>query len=189
MAWISKFRVDDNQRTVSISIYYTQGKDIETTTIREQLEKARDDDSFEILRSWRDELYLIVGINRDVRMTRGGSALFGIQTIGVHMTGFSDVSWDAWKIPWEAESLPTKMNWNAFCVKPKRKRQCQRRLVGKVSYFLVRDARAGEETGLSAFDATSNFSSGVASERMAALKEGQFKPNSAVVLVDFLIRH
>ncbi|KAL5362911.1 NUDIX hydrolase domain-like protein [Aspergillus floccosus] len=83
------------------------------------------------------------------------------------------------------------------------------RSTGCVSYFHVRGPKAGGETGLlqpeveytyemelgegvvprPADDEVEEFSLWGVEEVVAALRRGEFKPNSAVVVVDFLVRH
>ncbi|KAL8924880.1 MAG: hypothetical protein Q9208_003763 [Pyrenodesmia sp. 3 TL-2023] len=232
MPWIGKFQVDDVQRTVTIR--YAPGECVETMAIHEQLEKARESDSFEILRSWRDELYLILGVDREVRMARGGSALFGIHTIGVHMMAFCRNHLDGIKL-WIPRRAATKQTYPGMldntvgggivagedpfdCLLREAREEasfpehCIRnhaKAVGTISYFHVRDARAGGEVGLlqpatqylydmelpgdmvpKPSDAeVQEFLLWSLAETMAALREGQFKPNSAVALIDFFIRH
>jgi 8-oxo-dGTP pyrophosphatase MutT (NUDIX family) len=232
MPWISKFQVEHDERTVTLK--YAQGEDAETIAIREQLEKARKNDSFEILRSWRDEIYLILGISRDVRMERGGSALFGIHTIGVHMMGFCRDQAGEIKL-WIPRRAATKQTYPGMldntvgggitagedqfeCMVREAGEEASlpedwvrkhAKAVGTISYFYVRDARAGGEIGLlqpatqHLYDIelpadmvpkpsdkeVQEFYLWSLAETMVALKEGQFKPNSAIALIDFFIRH
>ncbi|CAD6593885.1 MAG: hypothetical protein ASARMPREDX12_007757 [Alectoria sarmentosa] len=80
MPWIrNNFQVDHDEKTVTIR-YAPGGTKVETTAIGEQLESARQNASFALLRQWRGELYQVLGIGRDVRLARGGIALFGIRT-------------------------------------------------------------------------------------------------------------
>lgn len=83
------------------------------------------------------------------------------------------------------------------------------RMCGAVTYFYVRDARAGGETGLLQPEVeyiydieldpsvvpqpcdteVEDFRLWSVEEVRKAMGEGQFKPNAAIVLVDFFIRH
>ena len=232
MPWISKFQLDHDQRTVTIKD--APGENVETIAIREQLEKARENDSFEILRKWRDELYLVLGISRDVRMARGGVALFGIHTVGVHMMGFCRTPNGEMKL-WIPRRAASKQTYPGMldntvggaitagedqveCMvreageEASLPEHCVRTMakpVGAISYIYIRDARAGGETGLlqpathylydielpanmvpkPADKEVQVFYLCSVTETMVALKEGQFKPNSAVAWIDFLIRH
>ncbi|KAL2056889.1 hypothetical protein ABVK25_002628 [Lepraria finkii] len=232
MPWISKFQVDHDERTVTIK--YAPGKDVETIAIKGQLEEAREHDSFEILRKWRDELYLLLGISRDVRMARGGVALFEIHTVGVHMMGFYRTPVGEMKL-WIPRRAATKQTYPGMLdntvggaiIAGEDQFECMVReageeasipehwvrilakLVGAISYFYIRDARAGGEMGL--FQPATHYLYDIelpadmepkpadkevqefylwrVTETMTALKKGQFKPNSAVAWIDFLIRH
>lgn len=232
MPWIGKFQVNHASRTVTIN--YAPGKDVETTAIREQIEKAREKDSFEILRKWREEFYLLLGINRDVRMARAGVALFGIHTVGVHILGFCRDSLGEMRL-WIPRRAATKHTYPGMldntvggaitagedqfeCMVreaaeeaslPENLTRNSARPVGAISYFYIRDARAGDEVGYfqpathylydielpsdvvpkPADGEVEEFYFWSVTETMVALKDGQFKPNSAVAWIDFLIRH
>ena len=102
MPWTEQFSVCDKSRTVTIP--YVEGIS-ETDAIKALLCKARALDSFKVyllpyltalttlltfpsLRGWRDELYTVHGVDRQVTIERSASPLFGILTFGVHMTAF-----------------------------------------------------------------------------------------------------
>lgn len=53
------------------------------------LATARRTDQFKCLRGWRDEKYRILGARQDVRVERAAASIFGIATIGVHMTVYT----------------------------------------------------------------------------------------------------
>lgn len=234
MPWISQFQLDHDKRTVSIP--YADGEDFESMAISEQLQKAREHDSFEILRKWREEQYLILGIRRKVRMARAGSALFGIHTIGVHMMAFCKNQLGEMKL-WVARRSLAKQTFpgmldntvgggmsaeedEAECIVREAKEEASlpeafvkehAKPVGTISYFYIRDVRAGgpDEVGLlqpathHMYDLdlpehivpkpsdgeVQEFYLLTVVETVKALKAGQFKPNSAVALIDFLIRH
>ncbi|KAL8769847.1 MAG: hypothetical protein Q9209_004285 [Squamulea sp. 1 TL-2023] len=189
MPWTGKFQINHDERTVTIP--YLRSEDMETTAIWEQLEAARARDSFLILRKWRPELYTIVGTNRDtfpgmLDNTVGGGMVAGEAPLEclVREAG---------------EEASLAEDWVRQGAKA----------VGAISYFYVRDARAGGEVGLlqpatqHLYDIelpadvvpkpsdgeVQEFSLRAVDETMVALTEGQFKPNSAVALIDFLIRH
>ena len=233
MPWTSKFHVDHDERTVTIP--YAPGTDVETTAIREQLESARQDASFDILRQWRAELYQVLGINRDVRMARGGVALFGIHTVGVHMMAFCRPLPAGEMRLWIPRRAATKQTYPGMldntvggaivagedqfeCMVREAEEEASlpegltRRLarpVGAISYFHVRDERAGGEGGLlqpathHLYDVelgadvvpkpkdgeVEEFYLWGVEETVVARKEGRFKPNSAVAWIDFLVRH
>lgn len=232
MPWTSKFHIDHDVKTVSIP--YLPGKDAETTAISEQLEVARAADSFLILRKWRDEHYRLLGISRDVRMARAGVALFGVHTVGVHILGYCRTPSGEMKL-WIPRRAATKHTYPGMldntvggamtadedqfsCMLreaaeeasiPESTARALAKPVGAISYFYVRDVRAGDEVGLlqpathylydmelpedmepqPADGEVEEFYLWSVGQTTAALKEGRFKPNSAVAWIDFLVRH
>jgi 8-oxo-dGTP pyrophosphatase MutT (NUDIX family) len=170
MPWISSFLADRGKRIVTIK--YAPGEDVESKAISEQLNLAREKDSFSILRRWMDEIYRILNISRDVRMERAGSALFGIHTVGVHIMAFC---WDMegnMKL-WIPRRAATKKTYPGMldntvgggitaedhfeCMLreaeeeaslPKHLVKDRAQAVGTIAYFHIRDVRAGGETGL-----------------------------------------
>lgn len=235
MLWTDKFIVNNADREVLIAYIANADDGYETTAISEQLEKARESDSFKILCRWREQYYLILGIDRPVRMARNASALFGIHTVGVHMTGFvrdpRNGEMKLW-IPRRAADKHTfpgmldntvaggmTADEDAFlCILRKSQKEAalpedyvrtHAKAVGTVSYFSVRHPRAGAESDLlqpatqlcydielpthmtpQASDGeVDEFHLWSVAETMAAAKNGEFKPNSLVVLVDFFVRH
>ena len=232
MPWTAKFHVDHQERLVTIK--YADGRDVETTALRELLEKARELDAFEVLRGWRNELYPVLGLGRDVHMERAGSALFGIHTTGVHVTGLCRTAQGALRL-WVPRRAATKQTYGGMLDNtvaggiaagedpfesmvreageeaslPEALVRERVRSVGTISYVHARDHRAGGETGLLQpetqyvydlelpEDVTPKPSDNEVHEFylwdveqvLSALKEGQFKPNCAVCLIDFLVRH
>ena len=232
MPWTDSFAVHHDTRLVTIPHFPGS----ESAAIAAQLERARATDAFRVLRSWRDELYPIAGLAdaRRVTMERAGSPLFGIQTFGVHMTAFARAppgeGVRIW-VPRRAaaktyggmldnsvaggiaagedpfESLVREAGEEASLAAPLVRAGA--RPVGTISYFHVRDARAGGETGLlqpetqyvydlevgadvvlrPSDDEVQEFEQWACDEVVQALKEGQFKPNCALCLIDFLVRH
>ena len=229
MAWTNKFSVDSVNRTITIP--YFQGT--ESDALAEQLHAARTQDRFAVLRSWRDELYPVASLDRSVTMERAGSPLFGIQTFGVHMTAFCRVPHQGmmlW-VPCRAanktyggmldnsvaggiaageepfESMLREAAEEASLPADAVKRSI--RAAGTVSYFHVRDARAGGEISLLqpetqyVYDLelgaevvlkpsdleVQDFKLCTMGEVTQALRARKFKPNCALVLIDFLIRH
>ena len=205
--------------------------------IRDTLDKAKAENTFEVLKGWRNELYPIYGpySNRKpmLSMERAGSALFGINSYGVHMTIYVNTL-QGLKI-WVPRRAPNKQTYGGMldntvagglstgekpfdCVvrEAAEEASLSEQLVrsnakpcGTVSYFHVRDPRAGGESGLLqpecqyVFDMeigaevipkpgdneVEDFYLWTVDEVKRALAEGQFKPNCAVVLLDFFIRH
>ncbi|KAI8631513.1 NUDIX hydrolase domain-like protein [Xylariaceae sp. FL1651] len=249
MPWTDKFRVNHDARTVSIpwpkptGTGKATGADdahdaFETRVIAEQLDRARESDQVAILRKWRAEPYRILGLSdgREVRMARAGSAVFGIQTIGVHMLGFCHDNDSGIKL-WIPRRSPTKQTFPGMldntvgggltadedtleCLVREAEEEAslpgawvkeRARPVGTISYFSIRDERAGgpDEVGLLQpaiqvlYDLemppdmvprpldgeVAEFLLWTPKQTLEALREGRFKLNSAVAWIDFFIRH
>lgn len=191
--------------------------------------------AFKVLRGWRDELYPVYGPGKGLlfNIERAASPLLGVTTYGVHMTVYvrTEEGLRIWvprrnkkkltyggmldntvaggiasgeapieslvREAWEEASLPTTL------VKTKAK-SC-----GTVTYFYVREERAGGETGLLQpecqyiydlevgeevrpkpnDDEVEDFRLWTVKEIQDALAMNEFKPNCALVMLDFFIRH
>ncbi|KAG4442825.1 hypothetical protein IFR05_001706 [Cadophora sp. M221] len=57
--------------------------------ISKVLQTSREMKLFKCLNGWRNEEYRILGARSDIKVERAGAGLFGIITIGVHMTVFT----------------------------------------------------------------------------------------------------
>ena len=237
MPWDLRYwDINSETRTVSIaSIRHPQA--VHNEIIEETLNRAREQKVFKVLGGWRNELYPIYGHGNNnglpISMERAASPLFGINTYGVHMTVYVKTQ-DGMKIwvprrsankqtyggmldntvagglatgekPFEAlvREAAEEASLPAQLVRDNAK-QC-----GTVSYFYIRDERAGGETGLCqpecehvydmevgidvvpkpGDDEVEIFYLMTISHVKAALQRGEFKPNCAVILLDFFIRH
>lgn len=232
MPWTEKFVVDHDQQTVTIK--YADGSNVESDALKEQLQRAREHDSFLVLRGWRNELYQVFGLNRDVRMERSGSALFGIHTIGVHMIGFTKSKDKKLKF-WVPRRAKTKQTYGGMLDNtvaggmsageqpfesiireageeaslPEDFVRANINQCGTISYFFIRDKQAAGEVGLlqpetqyvydielpegmapkPSDDEVEEFYLWDLDTVKEALAKGDFKPNCAVCLIDFMIRH
>ena len=205
--------------------------------IRDTLEKAKREAIFEVLKGWRSELYPVHGPYCSRRpmlnMERAGSALFGINSYGVHMTVYVNTP-QGLKI-WVPRRARNKQTYGGMldntvagglstgerpfdCIVREAAEEASfsEQLVrsnakpcGTVSYFHIREARAGGEAGLLQPECQYVFDMEISAEVIPkpgdnevedfylwtveevkrALAEGQFKPNCAAVLLDFFIRH
>ncbi|MCJ1251910.1 hypothetical protein MMC30_009148 [Trapelia coarctata] len=204
-----------------------------TTALSTLLSLARHRKTFQILSGWRNELYPLHGAP-GVTIERAASALFGILTTGVHMTVYTRSPTAGLKI-WVPRRAATKQTYPGMLDNsvaggitagetpfnsivreaaeeaslPEALVRGKARACGMVSYFHIRDARAGGETGLlqpevqyvydmevgadvelkPADEEVQEFYLWGVEEVRRALGEGRFKPNCAVVLMDFLVRH
>lgn len=194
---------------------------------------------FELLDGWRGEPYPVYGEGgREVvvEMERSATPLFGVVSYGVHMTAFvrEGRGEEGMKI-WTPRRAMTKQTYPGMmdntvggglttgekvldCLVreaseeaslPEKIVRENAHACGTVSYFQLRDAKAGGETGLCqpecqyVYDLelpvevvpvpddneAEDFRLLTVEEVKTALAEGKFKPNSAVVLLDFLVRH
>lgn len=228
------WQIDKEKRCVTLA----PQRDTHTQeeVVRYTLEKAKTQKTFEVLKGWRNELYPIYGPYTSrkpmLRMERAGSALFGINSYGVHMTIYVNTV-EGLKI-WVPRRARNKQTYGGFldntvagglstgedpfeCLvrEAAEEASLSEQLVrsnakacGTVSYFHMRDTKAGGEAGLLqpecqyVFDMeigpeiipqpgdneVEDFYLWTVDEVKTALAEGQFKPNCAAVLLDFFIR-
>ena len=198
------------------------------------LQDVRETQTFKVLGGWRNERYPVYGPGKQLlfSMERSASPLFGIVTYGVHMTAFVR-SPEGLKI-WAPKRAPTKQTYPGMMdntvagglsvgEKPTecliREAQEEASLpedivasatsCGTMTYFHVRDARAGGEVGLCqpecqyvydlelpkdvvprpGDDEAVDFQLLTLKQVQDAMGAGQFKPNCALLLLDFFVRH
>lgn len=168
-------------------------------------------------------------------MERAASALFGIITYGVHLTAYTrDPSTSELQI-WVPRRAATKQTYGGMldntvaggiatgeapfeslvreCAEeaslPEDLVRSRAKAVGAVTYYHIRDKRAGGETGLlqpecqyvydleldpqtvprPCDEEVAGFELMGVEDVKGALREGEFKPNCAMVLLDFFVRH
>lgn len=87
MPWTSSFHLDSGSKIKRVIL---REKNIEgcNGAISAVLERAREKDSFDVLKGWRGEEYGIRG-DGGVRIERAGAGLFGVVTTGVHCTVYT----------------------------------------------------------------------------------------------------
>lgn len=233
MPWNSDWILDHEKQCI-IPSPSNSTIDQQSDVIAKTLDAARKYGRFEILKKWRDELYP-VGKSRHskISMERSASPLFGIVTYGVHMTAFVRVQNETkfW-IPRRAKTKQTYAGMldntvagglsigeeplDCLVREAAEEASFSEDLVrssanacGVVSYFSIRDERAGGETGLlqpevqyvydmqiddnvvpkPCDDEVQDFHLFSIEEVKKALAEGQFKPSCTLVLLDFFVRH
>lgn len=224
-----KVRGDDGANLTSDELSHRQG-----IVIAETLQVAREKNVFGVLNGWRNELSPINRSSQNpINVERAASTLFGIVTYGVHMTAYVKVD-NGIKI-WVPRRAKNKQTYGGMLDNtvaggissgesafeslareaaeeasfPEHLIRSKATSCGMVTYFYIREQRAGGETGLfqpevqyvydleidpsvvpkPADDEVEEFYLWTVEEVQNALAEGNFKPNCAVVLLDFLVRH
>ena len=234
MPWGEHFSVNHESKTVRHSIANGLERH-QPSQMSRQLEivlnGSRRLGLFDVLKGWRDEPLSIHG-SGGVILERAGTALFGVLTIGVHLTAYTH-SPDGLKL-WIPRRAATKQTYPSmldntaagsigvgetplFTVARESEEEASlaeilvrnnAKACGSISYFHIQDARAGGELGLMVpeieyvFDLelptglvpkpsdgeVESFYLMTVSEVRKALRQRNFKPNCALVLIDFLIR-
>ncbi|KAG2420959.1 hypothetical protein HFD88_000573 [Aspergillus terreus] len=207
-----------------------------TQRLAQTLHDTRAARSLALLSGWRNETFPVYGPRGDVllEIERAASALFGVVTYGVQLLCYVRCR-DGGLALWIARRAAAKQTYAGMldCTAAgglaARMRpvegvvreaaeeaslaaetvRARVRATGCVSYFHVRGADAGGETGLLQPEVeytyemelgegeeprpgdgeVAEFRLWGVEEVVAALRRGEFKPNSAVVVVDFLVRH
>jgi 8-oxo-dGTP pyrophosphatase MutT (NUDIX family) len=236
---ISHWKLDDTTKRLIFSPQNHDGTkvcDLATRNkiLAEYLQDLRERNVFKVLSGWRNELYPIYGPNKELilSMERSATPLFGVVTYGVHMTGYVETE-EGMKI-WAPRRAPTKQTYPGMmdntvagglstgeetfdCLI----RECEEeaslpeslvrtaKACGTLTYFHIRDSRAGGETGLCqpecqyiydlkmppdvipkpGDDEAIDFQLLSVKEIQQALAEGRFKPNCAHLLLEFFVRH
>ncbi|KAL1973663.1 hypothetical protein VTN31DRAFT_6298 [Thermomyces dupontii] len=235
--WIpGDWHVDSAARTVTLMAAPDATPQERSEIMSRLLAEAVRRETFAVLKGWRHEKYPIYGPGGEflMDMERSASPLFGIVTYGVHMTGYVEDEQHGIRI-WVARRSRTKQTYPGYLDNTaagglstgEHPFQCAIREAaeeasipadvfrrcatpaGCVSYFYVRDARAGGETGLLQpeveyvydikLDAdqipkpsdteVEDFRLWTVDEVKESLARGEWKPNCAVVVLDFFIRH
>jgi 8-oxo-dGTP pyrophosphatase MutT (NUDIX family) len=226
--------VDDSARRLTFQPREASSLDDLNAALAKYLQEVREKKIFKVLDGWRNELYPIYGPNRELILSieRSASPLFGVLTYGVHMTAYVETD-QGMKI-WTPRRAETKQTYPGMmdntvagglstgeepfsCLL----RECeeeaslpeavarQAKPCGTLTYFHVRDARAGGETGLCqpecqyiydlklpadvvpkpGDDEAVDFRLLSLDEVREALAAGRFKPNCAFLLLEFFVRH
>lgn len=191
---------------------------------------------FKVLEKWRNELYAVYGRNKELlfSMERSACPLFGVVTYGVHMNAYVKTSDGKIKI-WTPRRARTKQTYGGMldnCVAggissgespleclvrecaeeaslPEDVVRSHVKPCGTVTYFYIRNEKAGGETRLlqpevqyvydielpadvvpkPCDDEVEEFYLWDVEQVQEAMRKGEFKPNCALVQLDFLIRH
>ncbi|KAH7357003.1 thiamine pyrophosphokinase-related protein [Rhexocercosporidium sp. MPI-PUGE-AT-0058] len=228
MPWTADFQLDHSSTPKRVQLM------AETTVaaneaISNVLQTAREEKLFNCLNGWRNEEYRILGARSDIKVERAGAGLFGIITIGVHMTVFTRLKSTGEMRIWVptrsmttttypgmldssvAGGVPVGVEPFECLVKEAAEeaslpedltRRCARS-VGCVSEFCVKGDGQLEpsikfvydmeiEEGVQPHPGDSEvqeFSLMTIEEVKASIVGGMYKPMSAMVILDFLVRH
>jgi 8-oxo-dGTP pyrophosphatase MutT (NUDIX family) len=233
---LAEWELDDDERTLILKA--GEDEPTRSAILARTTAAMREIGHFNILKGWRNELYPVYGPapSRELLFSveRAASALFGIVTYGIHMTAYTKSASGELKI-WTPRRSKTKSTYPGMldntvaggmatgenpqicCVReaseeaslPEDLVREKAHSAGTVTYFHIRDSRAGGETRLlqpecqyifdlelpddvqpkPSDDEVEEFYLMGVDELKAKLKTGEFKPNCAVVLLDFFIRH
>ncbi|KAL2073555.1 hypothetical protein VTL71DRAFT_10881 [Oculimacula yallundae] len=88
MPWTPEFQLDHKSTPKRVQLV-AEDTVAANKAIAQILQTARDQNLFKCLNGWRNEEYRILGARSDIKVERAGAGLFGITTIGVHMTVFT----------------------------------------------------------------------------------------------------
>ena len=230
MPWTDEFEINHMTRRC---VLLETDRFASSDALAKVLDAARKSETFGVLKGWRNELYPLMGHGSGLRIERAGSALFGILTLGVHMTAYVRTE-QGMKI-WIPRRAKTKQTYGGMldntvaggisagelplpCLVREAAEEASLpvgvvykgvRACGTVSYFHIRDERAGGETGLMQpetqyvydlelpvdvitkpnDDEVEQFFLMTIEEVQMALSKGEFKPNCALVMIDFFVRY
>ncbi|KAI0456462.1 NUDIX hydrolase domain-like protein [Xylaria acuta] len=228
--------VDESAQTVRA---FEQAAEPErTATVEAVMRYWRDNQTFDDLRGWRDELWPVYGSDTEVLYSaeRSGIGMLGVMRYGVHMTGYvrDDAAPHGMRI-WVPRRAPNKPTYPGMldntvagglmtgedpfeCIVreadeeaslPGKLMRERAKFTGTVSYIYITDERAGGEAGQIypetqwVYDIelptderptpkdgeVAEFYLWTVDEVREELAKGKFKPNCALIVVDFFIRH
>ena len=226
--------IDDDERTLTLITGATEAE--RSHVVMRTVVAMRERKQFQVLQKWRNEPYPVYGRNRELlfNVERCASPLLGVVTYGVHMTAFvrlKDGSMKIW-IPRRARNKQTyggmldnavaggiasgEVPFEGLVRESEEEASLPEALVreraracGTVTYYYIRDERAGGETRLlqpecqyvydlelpediipkPCDDEVEEFYLWSIKEVQEAMAKAEFKPNCAFVMLDFLIRH
>ena len=230
------WHMNDDDR--SLTLITGSSEPERTEAIVRTTQAMRGTKHFKVLEGWRNEVYPIYGRNSELlfSMERSASPLFGIVTYGCHLTAYTTKKGENGGMRvWVPKRAATKQTYGGYldntvaggiptgespfeCLVREAQEEASLpedvvrkgvKPTGTVTYFHIRDHRAGGETKLlqpecqyvydleleedvvpkPSDDEVAEFELKTVDEVKDALKNGQFKPNCALVLLDFFVRH
>ncbi|KAE8146804.1 NUDIX hydrolase domain-like protein [Aspergillus avenaceus] len=227
--------IDSTDQTVTLTTPADATPEQRSQAVAETLEKEAKRGTFEVLKGWRNENYAVYapGGKFLLDMERSATPLFGVVSYGVHGTCYvEDENGLRFWVPRRSKTKQTypgmldnsvaggmsagEQPFECFVREaseeaslPEDVVKANTKTVGCITYFYVRDSRAGGETDLLQpeveyiYDVklsadtipkpcdteVEEFNLYTIEETKQALANGEFKPNCAVVFIDFFIRH
>ncbi|KAF2838878.1 thiamine pyrophosphokinase-related protein-like protein [Patellaria atrata CBS 101060] len=232
---LESWDLDEDDRVLTL----TAGHDVETRSAAVAATTAamRQVGHFKVLQGWRDELYPVFGKGGKhlFDVERSAACLFGVITYGVHMTAYVRSKEDGKIKIWVPRRATNKQTYPGMldntvggglasgeqpfealvreCAEeasiPEDLVRERATAVAGVTYFYIRDHRAGGESGMMqpecqyvydlelpedfklkpSDDEVQEFNLLTVEETQAAMSRAEFKPNCALVLLDFFVRH
>ncbi|KAH7398230.1 thiamine pyrophosphokinase-related protein-like protein [Pyrenochaeta sp. MPI-SDFR-AT-0127] len=230
---IPNWEINDEDRILTLTggnNAEERSKAVETTLLA-----VRETGHFKVLNKWRGELYAVYGKGKELlfNVERSASPLLGVVTYGVHLTAYTRK--DGQLKIWTPRRARTKQTYGGMLDNAvaggiasgespfeSLVRECEEeaslaedlvrstaKAVGTVTYWYIRDERAGGETNLMqpecqyiydlelpedtipkpGDDEVEEFYLWSVEEVQEAMKKGEFKPNCALVVLDFFVRH
>jgi isopentenyldiphosphate isomerase len=231
------WKINDEERSLTLITGSTEQE--RSKVVQATIRAMHATGHFKVLSKWRDELYPVYGPKGELlfSMERSASALFGIVTYGCHMTAYvegNEAKEEPMKL-WTPRRAANKQTYGGMLDNtvaggiatgespfgslvresaeeaslPEDLVRQHAKAAGTVTYFHIRDHRAGGETRLlqpecqyvydlklpadvvpkPADDEVESFELLTVEEVKTALRNGEFKPNCAMVLLDFFVRH
>ena len=231
------WELDDGLRTLTLTAGNDRAS--RSAAVAATAEAMQATGHFRVLDKWRNELYPVFGDDGSVlfEIERAASALLGVVTYGCHLTAYvrqKGENHESIKI-WVPRRARSKHTYGGMldntvaggiavgetpisCIAREANEEAslpeefvlqRAKPAGTVSYFHIRDARAGGETGLMqpecqfVYDMevgedikfepkdgeVDEFNLMPIDEIKEALARGEFKPNCSLVLLDFFVRH
>jgi 8-oxo-dGTP pyrophosphatase MutT (NUDIX family) len=232
---IPSWDLDDDERILTLvagSTTEERSKAVELTLLA-----MRETGHFKVLNKWRNELYAVYGKNKELlfNVERSASPLLGVVTYGIHLTAYTRSKETGEIKIWTPRRARTKQTYGGMLDNAvaggiasgespfeSLVRECaeeaslaedlvrsKAKAAGTVTYYYIRDERAGGETNLMqpecqyiydlelpedtipkpGDDEVEEFYLWSIDEVKQAMENGEFKPNCALVVLDFLIRH
>jgi 8-oxo-dGTP pyrophosphatase MutT (NUDIX family) len=232
---IPGWELDDNDRTLTLAFGTNaaeRSQAVETTLLA-----MKETGHFKVLDKWRGELYAVYGKGKELlfNVERSASPLLGVVTYGVHLTAYTRSKETGEIKIWTPRRARTKQTYGGMLDNAvaggiasgespfeSLVRECaeeaslseelvreRAKAVGTVTYYAIRDERAGGETGLMqpevqyvydlelpedvvpkpGDDEVEEFYLWTVEEVREAMRRGEFKPNCALVVLDFFVRH